>query len=232
MEDAMAKAGVVLVHGAWADGSSWQKVVAGLGEVGIDAITAPLPLSSLADDVRAIERSIERVAGPVVLVGHAYAGGPIGEVRSERVQGLVYVAALAPDEGETVVSNYVRGESHPLAPQLAPDAHGWIWLPRTAFANAFSPDADPQEQRVLYASQRPISPACITVPVQRPLWRDRPSWYLVAEDDRMIARDNQRFMAQRMKATIRSIATGHTPGVTAAAAVVSLILEAVEHRAA
>lgn len=225
----MTHASVVLVHGAWADGSSWHKVVAGLDEAGIEAITAPLPLSSLADDARAIERSIERVAGPVVLVGHAYAGGPIGEVRSERVQGLVYIAALAPDEGETVVSNYGRGEPHPLAPKLAPDAHGWIWLPRDAFAQAFSPDAEPQEQRVLYASQRPISPACITVPVQRPLWRDRPSWYLVAENDRMIARENQRFMAQRMNATVRSVAAGHTPSVTAAAAVVSLILEAVRH---
>ena len=132
---------VVLVHGAWADGSSWSKVIERLTEQGIHAIAAPLPLTSLSDDVAALDRVLERIDGPVVLAGHAYAGGVIGSTRSANVEALVYVAALAPDEGETVGEVFNRGESHPQAPQLAPDGHGLIWLPQEAFAQAFAQHA-------------------------------------------------------------------------------------------
>ena len=131
-----------------------------------------------------LERTIERVSGPVVLVGHAYAGAVIGAARSELVKALVYVAALAPAEGETVADVFYRAEPHAAAPKLAPDAHGLIYLPpdafATAFATAFAQNASAVDLTVLAAVQRPISPACITVPVPRPLWKDRPSWYLVA----------------------------------------------------
>ena len=216
----------VLAHGAWADGSSWSKVVNRLLHQGVKAVTSPLPLTSLADDVAAVERTVERAGGPVVLVGHAYAGAVIGSVRSPEVKGLVYVTALAPDEGETVADVFYRSEPHPLAPHLAPDAHGLIWLPESAFAKAFAPDASDDEQAVLAAVQRPISPACITVPVARPLWKDLPSWYLVAEHDRMIVEDTQRFMAKRMNATVVAHPVDHTPSVTAPDAVVELILQA------
>ena len=110
----------VLAHGAWADGSSWEKVIRGLRAADLKSIAAPLPLTSLTDDVAALERTLERVGGPVVLVGHAYAGGVIAETRSERVKALVYIAALAPDEGETVADVFYRAEPHPQAPKHWP----------------------------------------------------------------------------------------------------------------
>jgi len=218
---------VVLVHGAWADGSSWAKVIAPLAASGIKAIAAPLPLTSFADDVAALDRTLERVAGPAVLVAHAYAGGVIGATRSEKVKALVYLAALAPDEGETVADVFSRGQPHPQAPKLAPDAHGLIYLPEAAFAAAFAQNASKEELAVLAAVQRPISPACITVRVGRPLWKDRPAWFLIAEQDRMIVQENQRFMAERMKARLRSHAVDHTPLVTAPSTVLDIIREAI-----
>jgi pimeloyl-ACP methyl ester carboxylesterase len=222
---------VVLAHGAWADGSSWNKVIGLLREKGIKAVAAPLPLTSLADDVAALDRTLERIEGPVVLAGHAYAGAVIAETRSEKVKSLVYIAALAPDEGETVADVFYRVEPHPKAPKLAPDAHGLIWLPEEAFAQAFAPHASPEEQAVLAAVQRPIAVPCISVKVGRPLWKDRPSWFLLAEEDHMIVRETQRFMADRMKAKVRSHPADHTPIVTAPGAVADIILEAMRESA-
>jgi pimeloyl-ACP methyl ester carboxylesterase len=219
---------VVLAHGAWADGSSWAKVIAALAAKGVRALAAPLPLTSFGDDVAALDRTLERVDGPVVLVGHAYAGAVIGATRDERVRALVYVAALAPEEGETVADVFYRAEPHPQAPKLAADPHGLVYLPDAAIALAFAPNASPEEQTVLGAVQRPISPACITVAMQRPLWKDRPAWYLVAEQDRMIVHDTQRFMAERMKARVRSHSVDHTPLVTAPSVVVDIISEALQ----
>ncbi|WP_027794837.1 alpha/beta fold hydrolase [Paraburkholderia acidipaludis] len=222
---------VVLAHGAWADGSSWSKVIGCLEAAGVEAIAAPLPLTSLGDDVAALGRAIGRAAGPVVLAGHAYAGAVIGAARAEAVRALVYVAALAPDEGETVADVFYRGETHPLAPKLAPDRDGWIWLPHDAFASAFAQDATSQELAVLAAVQRPIAPACIGEAVARPLWRDVPAWFLVAGRDRMIDPATQHFMARRMNANVRSHDADHTPLVTAPDAVAQIILEAVRSAA-
>jgi len=218
---------VVLVHGAWADGSSWSKVIAPLAAEGIAVVAAPLPLTSFQDDVAALDRTLARVPGPVVLAGHAYAGAVIAATRSEKVSALVYVAALAPDEGETVAEVFYRGTPHPQAPKLTPDDHGLIYLPDAAFATAFAQNATPAELAVLAAVQRPISPACITVPVPRPLWKDRPAWFLVAEQDRMIVADNQRFMAERMQARLRSYPVDHAPIVTAPSAVLDVLHEAI-----
>ena len=217
---------VVLVHGAWADGSSWSKIVGPLAASGIKVVAAPLPLTSFQDDVAALERTLERVPGPVVLAGHAYAGAVIGAARSDKVRALVYVAALAPDEGETVADVFYRAQPHPQAPKLAPDDHGLIYLPDTAFAAAFAQNAAAEELAVLTAVQRPISPACITVKVPRPLWKDRPAWFLVAEHDRMIVQDTQRFMAARMRAQVRSHAVDHAPMVTAPSIVLDVLREA------
>jgi len=217
----------VLVHGAWADGSSWRDVINPLHAAGVDVVAAPLPLTSLQDDVAALERTLERVDGPVVLVGHAYAGAVIGEARSDKVRALVYVAALAPDEGEVVADVFYRNEPHPLAPRLAPDAHGLIWLPHEAFAAAFAQNASATALEWLAAVQRPIAVPCISTPVGRPRWKDVPAWYLLAEDDRMIRRETQVFMAERMKATIVAQPVDHAPSVTAPGVVVEIVLAAV-----
>src|SRR6478752_5340524 len=205
---------VVLAHGAWADGSSWTRVITALKAEAVKVSAAPIPLTSLADDVAALNRSLDRTEGPIVLAGHAYAGAVIALARPERVKALVYVTALAPDEGEKVADVFYRLAPHPQAPRLAPDNNGLVWLPE-AFAAAFAPHASTEDQAVLYAVQRPISLNCITVLVGRPLWKDIPSWFLVAEDDRMIVPETQHYMAERMKATIKAHAVDHTPGVTA-----------------
>jgi pimeloyl-ACP methyl ester carboxylesterase len=223
----LSDASVVLVHGAWADGSSWVKVIGPLAADGIKVVAAPLPLTSFHDDVAALDRTLERARGPVVLVGHAYAGAVIAATRDEKVKALVYVAALAPDEGETVAQVFYRAEPHPQAPKLAPDKHGLIYLPEEAFAQAFAQHAPVEEQVVLAAVQRPISPACISVAMDRPLWKDRPTWFLVAEQDHMIVQETQRFMAQRMQAKVRSYPVDHTPIVTAPSVVVDIIREAI-----
>ncbi|HTJ93523.1 MAG TPA: alpha/beta hydrolase, partial [Pararobbsia sp.] len=181
----------------------------------------------LSDDVAALDRTLARIDAPVVLAGHAYAGGVIGSTRAPNVQALVYIAALAPDEGETVGDVFHRGAPHAQAPQIAPDEHGRIWLPEGAFAAAFAQNARAEELVVLAAVQRPIAVPCITEPVSRPLWKDRPSWFLIAEEDRMIAPATQHFMARRMNAHIRSHDVDHTPSVTAASIVTEVIAEAV-----
>jgi len=214
---------VVLVHGAWADGSSWAKVAAPLAAGGLKVIAAQMPLTSLEEDVAAVGRAIERAAGPVVLVGHAYGGAVITAVRSSKVKALVYVAAGAPDQGETIVEAFYGA----APPPLNPDRHGLIYLPDEAISAAFAPDAEKDELAVLAAVQRPIAIGAITVPMPHPLWKDVPSWFLVAERDQMLPGQTQRRMAERMKAAIRSHPVDHSPLVTAPSLVVGIIAEAV-----
>jgi pimeloyl-ACP methyl ester carboxylesterase len=220
-------ASVVLVHGAWADGSSWSDVIGPLLSKGLDVLAAPIPLTSLSDDVAALERALEQTRGPAVLVAHAYAGAVIAASANPRVQSLVFVAALAPDEGETVADVFYRGKPHPEAPHLAPDPHGFIWMPKDRFAAAFSQHASAQRAALLAATQRPIAVACIQEKAPRPAWKAKPSWYLLAEEDRMIDPATQRFMAQRMGARIRSEKVDHAPLITAPDLVIDMILEAV-----
>src|SRR5215468_5781246 len=222
-----AKPTVVLVHGAWADGSSWNDIIAHLQSKGLDVLAAPIPLTSLSDDVAALEHALDRSKGPVVLAAHAYAGAVIAAVPNERVRSLVNIAALAPDEGETVADMFYREKPHPNAPQLAPDTHGLIWMPREGFGTAFAQNASPERAALFAATQRPIAVACIQEKSQRPAWKVKPSWFLVAEEDRMINPATQLFMAQRMGARIRSEKVDHAPLVTAPEPVIELILEAV-----
>jgi pimeloyl-ACP methyl ester carboxylesterase len=219
---------VVLVHGAWADGSSWARVISGLRQAGISVTAAPIPLTTLDDDINAVTRVINRTAGPVVLAGHAYAGGVIGAVSHPRIKALVYVVALAPDEGETVADVFYRDPPHPQAPELKPDDGGWIWLPDKAFATAFAQHATAEDQSLLAAVQRPIAAPCIQQAVPRPGWKDLPSWYLVAEEDRMINPATQWFMAERMRAHTRSGTFDHAPLITQPQAVTDILTEAVE----
>jgi pimeloyl-ACP methyl ester carboxylesterase len=217
---------VVVVHGAWADGSSWQAVVRSLQERGLHVIAAPIPLTSLSDDAAALKRTIARTQGPVIVAGHAYAGAVIATAHDERVKALVYIAALAPDEGETVAQVFYRDETHPKAPQLAPDADGFIWMPDESFASAFAQNASTEQIELSKAVQRPISVKSIQEPAPAPAWKSKPTWYLIAEHDRMINPETQRFMAERMKATVRSFQIDHTPLLSAPDKVLDLILEA------
>jgi len=219
---------VVLVHGAWADGSSWGRVITELQRAGISVVAAPIPLTTLDDDVNAVKRAIDRTSGPVVLAGHAYAGGVVGATGHPRIKGLVYVAALAPDEGETVADVFYRDPPHPLAPELKPDDGGWIWLPDDAFPAAFAQHATAEEQVLLAAVQRPIAVACIQQPVPKPGWKAIPTWYLLAEEDRMINPDTQRFMAERIQARTHAHRVDHAPLVSRPEVVTDILKEAVE----
>jgi pimeloyl-ACP methyl ester carboxylesterase len=217
---------ILLVHGAWADGSSWKDVILGLRREGVRAIAAPIPLTSLADDVAALKRTMARTEGPVILAGHAYAGAVIGALNDDRVKALVYIAALAPDEGETVAQVFYKDEKHPQSPKLAPDREGFIWMPEEGFGNAFAQNATAEQIALSAAIQRPISVKCIQEPVAKPAWRSKPSWFLVAEEDRMINAKTESFMAKRMEAKTRALAVDHTPLLTAPEEVVDIILEA------
>ncbi len=221
-----SNATVVLVHGAWADGSSWNSVILQLEAEGLNVIAAPLPLTSLGDDATALKRVIGRTTGPVLLAGHAYAGAVIAAVDEARVKGLVYIAALAPDESETVAEVFYKDEPHSQAPKLAPDADGFIWMPDEGFQNAFAHHATKEQIALCKAGQRPISVKCIQQPAPKPLWKSRPAWFLVAEEDRMINPKTQHFMADRMKATIDAQKVDHTPLLTAPKAVTEFILTA------
>jgi len=218
--------GVVLVHGAWADGSCWTNVILPLQRRGLEVTCAPIPLTSFSDDAAALNRALERTSGPLVLVAHAYGGAVIAAARNDRVKSLVYIAALAPDEGETVAKVFYRDEAHPKAPKLAPDAHGFIWMPEGGFRDAVAHKASADQTSIMQAVQRPIAMQCIQEPAPAPAWKTKPSWFLLAEEDRMINPQTQRFMADRMKATVRSERVDHSPMYTAPDIVVDVILKA------
>jgi pimeloyl-ACP methyl ester carboxylesterase len=217
---------IVLVHGAWADGSSWNDVILPLRQQGLRTIAAPIPLTSLSEDVAALRRTLARTKGPVILAGHAYAGAVIAAANDERVKALVYVAALAPGEGETVAQVFYRDEPHPLAPQLVPDGDGLIWMPEDGFGDAFAHNASADQITLSAAVQRPIALKCIQEPAPEPAWKSKPSWFLIAEQDRMINPKTQHFMAERMGATVHAHPVDHTPLLTAPTIVVEVILEA------
>jgi pimeloyl-ACP methyl ester carboxylesterase len=221
-----SNATVIVVHGAWADGSSWNNVILPLEKEGLNVVAAPIPMTSLSDDAAALSRTIARTKGPVLLAGHAYAGAVIAAVNDPRVKGLVYVAALAPDEGETVAAVFYKNEPHAMAPKLAPDDAGFIWMPDDGFPNAFAHHGTKDQVALCKATQRPLSVKCIQEPAPKPLWKSRPAWFLIAEEDRMINPKTQHFMAERMNATIKSIVADHTPSVTDPENVVQFILGA------
>jgi pimeloyl-ACP methyl ester carboxylesterase len=218
---------ILLVHGAWADGGSWSGVIRLLQARGLRVIAVPIPLTSLEDDVAALHGTLERAAGPVVLAAHAYAGAVISGAKHQRVKALCFIAALTPDEGETVADVFYREPPHPQAPKLAPDSRGFIWLPDESFATAFAQNAPRERIGVLAATQRPIAVPCIQQRASHAAWKTLPSWYLIAEEDRMISPATQRFLARRMGAKERSEKVDHTPSATAPDLVTEVILDAV-----
>ena len=219
---------VIVAHGAWADGSSWKEVILLLNKQALEVVAAPLPLTSLSDDIAALNRTIARTKGPIIVAGHAYAGAVIAGANDQRLKALVYIAALAPDEGETVAQVFYRDEAHPQAPKLVPDRDGWIWMPEEGFSNAFAHHATADQIEICKAVQRPIALKCIQEPAPKPAWRSKPSWFLIAEEDRMINPETQHFMANRMQAHTHEFAVDHTPLLTAPAKVVEVIIAAAQ----
>ncbi|HTV55168.1 MAG TPA: alpha/beta hydrolase [Terriglobia bacterium] len=217
---------VVLVHGAWADGSCWGNIILPLERCGLTVMCAPIPLTSLTNDAAALRWALEQTSGPVVLAGHAYSGAVIAAAPGDRVKSLVYIAALAPDEGESVAEVFYRDPKSPEAPKLTPDSHGFIWMPEDGFRRAVAQNASADQSKIAAAVQRPIAVQCIQEPAPAPLWKSRPSWFLIAEEDRMINPNTQHFMADRMGATVRSHRVDHTPMYSAPALATDVILEA------
>src|SRR5262245_58759679 len=168
---------IVLVHGAWADGSCWSNLILPLQRQGLKVICVQIPLTSLTNDVAALNRALERTCGPVVLAGHAYGGAVIAGAREDRVQSHVYIAALAPEESETVAKVFYRDDPHPNAPKLTSDAHGLIWMPKDGFRRAVAHKASADQTSILAAVQRPISIQCIEEPAFAPAWKVKPSWF-------------------------------------------------------
>jgi pimeloyl-ACP methyl ester carboxylesterase len=217
---------IILVHGAWADGSCWRNVILPLERHGLQVICAPIPMTSLTNDITALSQVLERTSGPVVLVGHAYSGAVIAAVREDRIKSLVYVAALAPDEGETVAQVFYRDPKPPESPKLAPDSNGFIWIPDGGFRQAVAHKASAEQTSIATAVQRPIAVQCIQEPAPTPAWKKKPSWFLIAEEDRMINPKTQHFMADRMRAKIHSHPVDHSPMYTEPNLVINIILEA------
>jgi pimeloyl-ACP methyl ester carboxylesterase len=217
---------IILVHAAWADGSCWSNIILPLQRHGLRVICAPIPMTSLTDDAAALSRTLERTSGPVVLVGHAYSGAVIATAQEDRVKSLVYVTALAPDEGETVAKVFYHDEASPEQPKMVADSNGYVWMPDDAFSRALAHKASADQARIAAAVQRPIAVKCIQELVSKPAWKAKPTWYLVAEEDRMINPKTQHFMAERMGAKIRPHPVDHTPMYADPNVVVDVILEA------
>jgi pimeloyl-ACP methyl ester carboxylesterase len=218
---------IVLVHGAFADGTSWAKVIPLLAAKGYTVVAVQNPLSSLADDVAATKRAMEGVPGPVILVGHSWAGVVITEAGNDpKVAGLVYVAAFAPDEGESVNGLGKGKPAPPWAAALQVDSGGFARLPAEIVAKHFAQDVSPAEARIIAATQGPVATRCFDEVVKRPAWRSKPSWFVRTQNDHMIDPAAQAFMAKRMKATVTSLKSSHVPMVSRPKDVAAAILAA------
>lgn len=218
---------IVLVHGAFADGSSWAKVIPILQAKGYRVTAAQIPLTSFADDVAATNRALAQQDGPVILVGHSWAGFVITEAGTDpKVVGLVYVAAFAPDQGETAGD---LGKPYPPPPALAApivDKEGFLSLPTEAVVKHFASDLPATEARVVAATQIPIASAAFGAKVSGVAWKTKPSWYIVSKRDGAIAPDEERFFAKRMKATTTELDASHVSMLSQPQAVAKVILDA------
>jgi pimeloyl-ACP methyl ester carboxylesterase len=202
---------VLLLHGAWADGSSWNKVIADLHANGYNVTAVQLPLTSLADDVVVVQRALAREDGKTLLVGHSYGGVVITEAGVDpRVAGLVYVSAFAPDAGESALSLSKTAPATPIGSDLLPDAAGFLKLSAAGGASDFAQDLSPAEQTTIAATQGPISaPNAFSANVTHVAWKNVPTWYVVAGNDRAIAPALEATMAKRMNATTLTLQSGH-----------------------
>lgn len=221
---------VVLVHGAWADGSSWSKVISKLQAKGHNVTAVQIPLTSLKDDIATTQRILSLQKGPTVLVGHSYGGAVISGAAEgvTDVKALVYIAAFGLDKGESLDSLSKQGPAPAGASQVQPDANGFLWIDRKGFHNAFAADVEAAEAAVLAAVQKPLSIASFTDALESPAWKKVPSWYLVSTNDQMIPPPAQEFMAKRMNATVKSVASSHASMLSHPTEVADIILLAGE----
>lgn len=221
---------IVLVHGAWADGSSWGRVIARLQKAGYNVISPQFPLTSLADDVARLRQVLAVQEGPTIVAGHSYGGQIMTALGTDtqNVAGLVYIAAFGLDEGESIGALFGQGPPTPALAHLRIDAQGFAWIPQEDFVNHFASGIDPVIANVMYAVQQPSHVSILDEPMGTPAWKTQPSWYLVAANDQVIPPDAQRFFAHRMEATTVEIASGHVPMVSHSNAVAKLILRAAQ----
>jgi len=224
---------VVLVHGAWADGSCWTAVIESLQAKGYDVTAPQFPETSTEDDVARLRQALDRIDGPVVLAGHSYGGQIITALGPhEKVVALVYVAAFGIDEGESLGQLLGSGPPTPALAHLSTDEQGFGWLPEEDFVSHFAADLDPAQARVLYAVQQPISLSTFEYTMGEPGWKSVPSWYVVAANDEAIPPDAERQFAERMGATTVELDAGHLVMVTHPDTVVELVEQAAKATAA
>jgi len=201
---------VVLVHGAWADGSSWSKVIPLLEAKGLHVVAVQIHLASLADDVATTKRAIALQDGPVVLVGHSYGGAVITEAGNDpKVVGLVYVAAFAPGDGESVTSISKPYPPAPLGPELRPDAKGFLWISPKGISEDFGQDLSASEKAVLTATQGPANAAAFDATIMNAAWKSKPTWFAIAGNDRAIPPELEKAEAARMKAMAITLPSSH-----------------------
>src|SRR6188472_2472955 len=225
-----SKPNIVLVHGAWADGSSWSAVIEKMQAEGHNVTAPTFPLTSLADDVEKLRHVLDLRDGPTVLAGHSYGGQVITALGTDapNVVGLVYIAAFGLDEGESLGGLLAQGPPTPALAHQVVDDEGFAWLPEDDFVNYFPADIDPVTSKVSYAVQQPLSVSAFSDVMTVPAWKSLPSWYLVAQADQALAPDAQRMFANRMDATIAEVPSGHLAMVSHPADVVKLIEAAAE----
>ena len=220
---------IVLVHGGFVDGSGWEGVSRILKKDGYAVTVVQNPTLSLEDDVAVTRRAIAAQKGPVLLVGHSYGGVVITEAGNDpKVQGLVYVAAFAPDKGESVSSLIKNPPPGAPVPPILPPQDGFLFLDQARFAASFAADVNPEKADFMAASQVPWGVAALDGAVTEASWKVKPSWYLVAQDDRMIPPPAQRQMSKRAGATVTEVPGSHAVYVSQPAAVAAVIEQAAQ----
>jgi len=220
---------VVIVHGAFADASGWDKVVPILQAKGLNVVAVQNPLSSLANDVDAAARAIEAQKGPVILVGHSWGGVVITEAGvNDKVKALVYVAAFAPSEGESVTDLTKGLPQAPWVPALIADKGGYVTLPQQVMTKYFAQDLPVAKTRVMAATQGPILAKSFEEKVDKAAWKSKPSWYVIAAQDQMIAPSLQRTMAEKMGAKVSTVNASHVPFLSKPKEVAAAIIAAAD----
>jgi len=218
---------VVLVHGGFVDGSGWLDVYRGLKQQGFTVSVVQNPTTSLPDDVRVTRITLAQQDGPVILVGHSYGGAVITEAGNDpSVMALVYIAAFAPDAGESVATLIADPAPGAPVPPILPPQDGFLFLENSKFAASFAADVDPELAGFMADSQVPWSVEALQGRITRPAWKSKPSWYLIATDDRMIPPPAQRAMSGRAGSTVREVRASHSVYVSQPDSVVNLIAEA------
>ncbi len=224
---------IVLVHGAWADGSSWSKLIPTLQANGLNVVAVQIPLTSVADDVAATVRIINAQDGPVLLAGHSYGGAVITEAGVHpKVAGLVYVAAFAPDEGETLGGLASSYPTPPLFSELRPIEDGFLLLTEKGVHESFAQDLSEAERKTMVATQAATQGAVLSTPIAKAAWHSKPSWFVIASNDRAISPEQEISTAKRMKAKTLTLASSHVAMLSHPQEVAAFILEAAGEAAA